>query len=54
MQRTADIHDAIANAGLPYAAGVVHDATALDAAVDVLNAHTAARDAPIRALSARV
>jgi hypothetical protein len=50
MQRTADFHDAIANAGLPQAAGVVDDAATLDAAVDVLKAHAAARDAPIRRL----
>jgi hypothetical protein len=48
MQRTADFHDEIANTGLPQAAGVVDDAAALDAAVDVLNAHAAAREAPIR------
>jgi hypothetical protein len=48
MQRTADFHDHIADAPLPAAAGVVDDAAALDAAVDMLEAHTAARDAPIR------
>ncbi len=48
MQRTADFHDQIADAGLPQAAGVVDDATALDAAVDVLDAHAPAGDPPIR------
>ncbi len=47
MQRTADFHDAIANACLPEAAGVVDDTAALDTAVDMLNAHAAARDALI-------
>jgi len=50
MQRTADFHHAIADAGLPQAAGLVDDATALDATVDVLDAHAAARDAAIRRL----
>jgi hypothetical protein len=53
MQGTADFHDAIANARLPEAAGVVDDAAALDAAVDVRNAHAAARDAPIRRIADR-
>jgi hypothetical protein len=48
MQRTADFHDQVADACLPEAAGVVDDATALDAAVDVLDAHTSAGDATIR------
>ena len=48
MQRTADFSDAIANAGLPQAAGIVDDATARDTAGDVLKAHTATRDAPMR------
>ena len=48
MQRTTDFHDEITDARLPEAADVVHDAAALDAAVDVLDAHTATRDAPIR------
>jgi hypothetical protein len=47
MQRTANVHDAIANAGFPEATRVVDDATTLDAAVDVLNAHATAGDAPI-------
>ena len=47
MQRTANFHHQIADARLPEAAGVVDDMTALDAAVDVLNPHTTARDAPI-------
>jgi len=47
MQRTADFHDQIADARLPKAAGVVDDATALDTAVDVFDAHAATRDAPI-------
>ena len=48
MQRTADFHHAIANTRLPEAAGVVDDAAALDAAVDVLDTHATAGDAPIR------
>jgi hypothetical protein len=48
MQPTADFHDQITNADLPQAAGVVNHATAFDAAVDGLNTHTAAGDAPIR------
>jgi hypothetical protein len=48
MQGAADFHNAIANARLPEAAGVVDDAATLDAAVDVLNAHAAAGDTPIR------
>jgi hypothetical protein len=48
MQGTADFHDAIANARLPETAGIVDHAAALDAAVDVLNAHAAARDTPMR------
>ncbi len=48
MQRTADFHDQIADPSLSEAAGVVDDAAALHAAVDVLDAHTSARDAPIR------
>jgi hypothetical protein len=48
MQRTADFHEQIADARLPQAAGVVDDAAALDAAVDVLDAHATARDAPMR------
>jgi hypothetical protein len=48
MQRTADFHDQIADACLPEAAGVVDDATALDAAVDMLDAHAPAGDATIR------
>ena len=47
MQGTADFHDQIANTRLPQAVGVVDNATALDTAVDVLDAHTATRDAPI-------
>jgi hypothetical protein len=51
MQRTADFHDPVADARLPEAAGVMDSvmdhAAALDAAVDVLNAHAAAGDAPI-------
>src|SRR5258705_3590503 len=48
MQRTTDFHDEITDARLPEAADVVHDAAALDAAVDVLDAHTSAGKAPIR------
>jgi hypothetical protein len=50
MQGAADFHHAIANARLPEAAGVVDDAATLDAAVNVLNAHAAAGDTPIRRL----
>jgi hypothetical protein len=48
MQRAADFHDPIADTRLAEAAGVVHHATAFDAAVDMLDAHATARDAPIR------
>ena len=48
MQGTADFHEQIADARLPQAAGVVDDAAALDAAVDVLDAHATVRDTPIR------
>jgi hypothetical protein len=47
MPAAEDFHDAIANARLSKAAGVVDDAAALDTAIDVLDAHTAARGAPI-------
>jgi hypothetical protein len=50
MQCTADFHDAVANTYLPEAAGVVDDAAALDATVDMLDAHAAARDAPLGGL----
>jgi hypothetical protein len=45
-----NFHHAIANTRLPEAAGVVDDAAALDAAVNVLKAYAAASDAPIRGL----
>jgi hypothetical protein len=48
MQRTADFHEQVADARPPQATDVVDDAATLDAAVDVLNTHTAAGDAPIR------
>jgi hypothetical protein len=48
MQRRADFHQQIADARLPQAAGIVDAAATLDAAVDVLDAHVTARDAPIR------
>ena len=48
MQRTADFHHQIVHARLPQSACVVDDATALDAAVDVLDAHAATCDPPIR------
>src|SRR5512132_1319131 len=48
MQGTANFHHQIADTRLPQAAGVVDDAAALDAAVDVLDAHTSAGDALIR------
>jgi hypothetical protein len=47
MQRTANLHDAIANAHLSEAAGVVDDETPLDAAVNMLDAHATSGDAPI-------
>jgi hypothetical protein len=47
MQRTANFHNSIADACLPKAAGVVDDTTTLDTAVDMLDADTAARNAPI-------
>ena len=48
MQRTADFHKQIVDTGLPQAAGVMDDAAALDAAVDVFDTHAAAGDTPIR------
>jgi hypothetical protein len=48
MQRTADFHDQIPDPCLPQAAGVVDDTAALEAAVDVLDAHAPTGDAPIR------
>ena len=48
MQRAADFHDQIADARLPKTIGVMDDATALHAAVDVLNAHATARNTPVR------
>jgi hypothetical protein len=48
MQRTADFHDQIADACLPQAVRLVHNATALHAAVDVLDADAPTRDASIR------
>ena len=48
MQRTADFHHQIVHARLPQSACVLDDATALDAAVDVLDAHAATCDPPIR------
>jgi hypothetical protein len=48
MQGTADFHDQITDARLPEAAGLMDNATALDAAVDVLDAYATAGDAPIR------
>jgi hypothetical protein len=47
MQRTADFHDQVVDARLSKAAGVVDNAAALDAAVDMLDAHAATRDAPV-------
>jgi hypothetical protein len=54
MQRTADFHDAIANDRLLEAAGDVDDATRRDTAVDRLDAHATAGDAPIAAFCAPV
>jgi hypothetical protein len=48
IQGTADLHHTIADAPLPEAAGVMDDTTAFDAAVDMLNAHAALHDAPMR------
>jgi hypothetical protein len=48
MPRAADFHDPIADARLPKAAGLVDNTAALDAAVDVLDAHATAGEAPIR------
>jgi hypothetical protein len=50
MQRTADFHDHIADTNLPKTAGVVDDAAALHAAVDMLDAHATACNVSIRAL----
>ena len=47
MQRTADFHDLISGTCLPQAARVLNNATALDAAVDMLDADATACDAPI-------
>ena len=47
MQRTANFHHQIANPGLPETVGVMDDTTALHAAIDVLDTHATARDAPI-------
>jgi hypothetical protein len=47
VQGTADFHDQVADARLAEAAGVVDDSAALDAAVDVLDADAATRDASI-------
>ena len=47
MQRTANFHHQIADAGFSEAAGVVDTAAALDTAVDVLDSDPATRDAPI-------
>ena len=48
MQRTADFHDQITDTRLSEAIGVVDHAATLDTAVDVLDTHTSAREAPIR------
>jgi hypothetical protein len=47
MQRTADFHDQVADAHLSKAAAIVDNTAALDAAVDVLDAHAATRNASI-------
>jgi hypothetical protein len=47
VQGTADFHDQVADARLSEAAGVVDNTAALDAAVDVLDADAATRDASI-------
>ena len=48
MQSTADFHDQITDACLSQAADVVNNATAFDAAVDMLNAHATTGETPIR------
>jgi hypothetical protein len=54
MQRTADFHDQVADTHLPEAVRFVHHATALHAAVDVLDADAPTGEAPIgRFLRAR-
>lgn len=50
MQRTADFHDSVADACFAEAAGIVHNTAALDATVDMLDAHAPTGDAPIRGL----
>jgi hypothetical protein len=50
MQRTADFHEQIVDPRLPKAVGVVDNATALHAAVHVLDAYTPAGNASIRGL----
>jgi hypothetical protein len=50
MQRTTDLHDQIADTRLPEAANIVDDAAALDATVDVFDAHAPTGNAPIRGL----
>jgi hypothetical protein len=42
MQHRADFHDEISDTNLLKGAGVVDDATALEAAVDMLDAHAKA------------
>jgi hypothetical protein len=48
VPRTADFHDKITDACTVETARIVDDATALDAAVDVLDAHATAGNMPIR------
>jgi hypothetical protein len=48
MQCSADFYHQIADTGLSEAAGVVDNATALDATVNVLDADATAGDTPIR------
>jgi hypothetical protein len=48
MERTTNLHDTIAHARLSQATGVMDNPAALDAAVDMLHAHAAARDTAIR------
>ena len=47
IQCTADFHDQIADPRLSQAGDVADDAAALDAAVDMFDAHTSAGNAPI-------
>jgi len=47
MQRTTHFHGEVVDALLAKALAVLHHATALDVAVEMLHAHTSASDTPI-------